>query len=427
MVCAPALWDPLAVATPATPTRSPAPTLRKGRDRHLFGVCSGLAEAGHIDPWLVRTGFILLATVGGLGVPAYVVLAIALPEADAPPDAPMRWDVVKADVRQPIGVALVTAGVLMLAGNLGAPIPFGLAWGLAIGLGFTAWGYFRATAERDEGSGRRVELLPGRETAVRYALGAVLVGAGVVTLVAAGSGWEVLRQVLLGALVTVGGLGLILYPWVRGLLTELGEERRERIRSEERADMAAHLHDSVLQTLALIQNRAGASSEVGRIARAQERELREWLYANAAESAREERDLGAELREVAATLEVDHAVHFDIVTVGEAVRNAPECTTTVFTRFGLIGAVDPVCGASIEVTSLCAAWASSTVLNGASAGAAALTGSTFGSALATGMSCAPSAGAPRRAEALSKFCAIRLSTRASRARAVRPPNTTATT
>jgi signal transduction histidine kinase len=83
--------------------------------------------------------------------------------------------------------------------------------------------------------------------------------------------------------------------------------------------MAAHLHDSVLQTLALIQNRAGASSEVARIARAQERELRDWLYAGASAT---ERDLAAELREFAARLELDHPVRIEVVVVGETTELA---------------------------------------------------------------------------------------------------------
>jgi signal transduction histidine kinase len=108
---------------------------------------------------------------------------------------------------------------------------------------------------------------------------------------------------------------VLLGPWGVRLWHELIAERTARVREEQRAEIAAHLHDSVLQTLALIQNRAGASSEVARIARAQERELREWLYAGGGVTAR---DLGADLREFAAALELEHEVRFDVVTVGEA-------------------------------------------------------------------------------------------------------------
>jgi signal transduction histidine kinase len=51
-----------------------------------------------------------------------------------------------------------------------------------------------------------------------------------------------------------------------------------RARADERAEVAAHLHDSVLQTLALIQRESSASDPIRRLARRQERELRQWLY-----------------------------------------------------------------------------------------------------------------------------------------------------
>lgn len=119
----------------------------------------------------------------------------------------------------------------------------------------------------------------------------------------------------------LGGSGVALYLFL--WITMPSEERRaatetaaeSRARSEERARMAAHLHDSVLQTLALIQTRAGASSEVGRIARAQERELRDWLFAGASTT---EIDLATELRDHASALELAYPVRFEIVGVGAA-------------------------------------------------------------------------------------------------------------
>jgi signal transduction histidine kinase len=111
----------------------------------------------------------------------------------------------------------------------------------------------------------------------------------------------------------------ILGPWAIRLWHELIAERTKRVREEQRAEMAAHLHDSVLQTLALIQNRAGASSEVARIARAQERELREWLYAGAGTA---DSDLATDLKDYAAALELDYAVRFDVVAVGQSTERS---------------------------------------------------------------------------------------------------------
>ncbi len=103
-------------------------------------------------------------------------------------------------------------------------------------------------------------------------------------------------------------------PWVYRLASDLSDERAERVRTQERADVAAHLHDSVLQTLALIQKNADDGPAVARLARAQERDLRAWLYAG--ESA-DERTIASALRGVAARVEDEYAVSVDVVAVGD--------------------------------------------------------------------------------------------------------------
>ena len=125
---------------------------------------------------------------------------------------------------------------------------------------------------------------------------------------------------LFATVLIIAGVGLLAAPRIVALWSDLITERTARVREEHRAEVAAHLHDSVLQTLALIQNRAGASSEVARIARAQERELREWLFeGDVAPST----DSVAEMRAIAAAIELDFAVRFDVVTVGEVPEGVP--------------------------------------------------------------------------------------------------------
>jgi signal transduction histidine kinase len=114
--------------------------------------------------------------------------------------------------------------------------------------------------------------------------------------------------------VTMIGLALVSGPWWVGLMTQLSEERAERIRSQERADIAAHLHDSVLQTLALIQRNASSPREVARLARGQERELRTLLY----ESRTAAGQFGDELRAAAAEVEDAYAITVEVVLVGDA-------------------------------------------------------------------------------------------------------------
>jgi signal transduction histidine kinase len=120
------------------------------------------------------------------------------------------------------------------------------------------------------------------------------------------------------------GLAIVTAPWFIRLSSDLADERAARAREAERADIAAHLHDSVLQTLALIQQKAGPHSEAARLARAQERELREWLFVGAGDERDERVDLATELRRAASLIEADFAVQFDVVATGIVPDEAPE-------------------------------------------------------------------------------------------------------
>jgi signal transduction histidine kinase len=123
-------------------------------------------------------------------------------------------------------------------------------------------------------------------------------------------------EVLIAGAVGVVGLALTIGPWLFRLVGDLAEERAVRVRTQERADVAAHLHDSVLQTLALIQKHADDGKTVAQLARAQERDLRSWLYddVSAADSS-----LVSSLRSAAAEVEDAHGVPVEVVTVGDAV------------------------------------------------------------------------------------------------------------
>ena len=109
-------------------------------------------------------------------------------------------------------------------------------------------------------------------------------------------------------------------PWIYRLASDLTAERAERVRTQERADLAAHLHDSVLQTLALIQKNSGDAALVARLARSQERDLRSWLYAG---EAADESTLGSALRGVGAAVEDSHGASVDVVVVGDCPFGEP--------------------------------------------------------------------------------------------------------
>jgi signal transduction histidine kinase/phage shock protein PspC (stress-responsive transcriptional regulator) len=287
------------------------PPLVRPRECVLGGVCEGVAR--HIG-WSVRATRWLaagLAVCGGAGILLYAWLWAMAPLEPAPAGShglvhrrvAVPWVMVAL-----AGVLTLTAFSLGAAFRAGAPTPGVLAPVLAgvivCGAGAVAWDQLVDAAA------------PRTETAARWlrtASGVLLVGAGILgPLVGGGSapGWT---WVLFVA-VLLAGVAVLAGPWALRLWRELIAERTKRVREEERAEMAAHLHDSVLQTLALIQTRAGASSEVARLARAQERELRDWLYSG---ERRDDSDLVTDLRDTAAALELDYPVRFDVVAVGE--------------------------------------------------------------------------------------------------------------
>jgi signal transduction histidine kinase len=152
-----------------------------------------------------------------------------------------------------------------------------------------------------------------RVSKVGFAVG-VLLGAGLLFAWANGS-LQAVGRVALAALVVTIALTLISAPFWIALVRRLGTERVARARSEERSEVAAHLHDSVLQTLALIQKRTDDPEQVARLARRQERELREWLADD--RPSRPDERLADALRAAAAEIEDSHGAPIEAIVVGD--------------------------------------------------------------------------------------------------------------
>ncbi len=154
------------------------------------------------------------------------------------------------------------------------------------------------------------------------------------------------RDVVLGVVVMVVALTLILAPWWIRLVRGLAAERAERIRSQERSEVAAHLHDSVLQTLALVQKRAGDPREVANLARRQERELRAWLGGGRPEPGE---SLASSLEAVAAEVEETHRVPIDVVAVGDAPMDDRGVALVAAAREALVNAAKFAGGAPVQL------------------------------------------------------------------------------
>jgi signal transduction histidine kinase len=271
----------------------------------LGGVSRGLANWLGVEPTTIRLAFAISALFNGIGVILYALLWSVLPDTTG--SVPARKIGLRVGTQQldPIlagAFAMVVTGALLFVRQTGLWFPKSYIWPLvamAVGLG-VVWQPRRAQ--------RGSHFMSGR-----LAVGAVLVGVGFVSLFGRGRSFAASRQMLLDATVVLAGIALLLGPLVTRLLRTLRAEEQRRATSEAKADVAAHLHDSVLQTLALIQKRAEAPTEVVTLARRQERELREWLYGNPRQP---DASLKAALEQVASDLESDHGVPIDIVVVG---------------------------------------------------------------------------------------------------------------
>lgn len=307
-----------------------APAMRRAvrpADRRVVGgVASGLADHFDVPVLWVRIGFVVLTWLNGVGILAYLLLWRFMP-LRAPESSPGLESATRSGLRvsarigpreiaQTVAIGTVGLGVLVLlsmagrgiGGNVLVPILLAVV-GVAL-----VW---RQIDDAALGSWLRQTRGPGH--LLRLLLGAGLVGIAAVFAVIEGSGSGPVLGLLVALLVAVIGLLLILGPWIVGLWIGLAEERRQRIRSQERADVAAHLHDSVLQTLALLQKNADDPATVATLARRQERELRDWLYGDQTEDGT---TFVRALRDEVEDVEVTHRVAVEVVTVGDAPMNS---------------------------------------------------------------------------------------------------------
>ena len=299
----------------------------------LAGVCSGLAAHLNWPVLVLRVGVVLLSGSMGIGVLVYLALWLVLPlasEAQRAPgiEAASRSGLrtvetgyrVPADLGAMSAVALLGAGLLWFVQSAGLGLP---GWALWPALTGTA-GLMLIWWQADHIPNRSMKGLDGwrRWVApliahwsriVRILLGLVGLGTAVGLLVGALPDLPDTSQALLALAMTLAALLLASAPWFIRVRRSLVTIREEKMVADARADMAAHLHDSVLQTLALIQRQASDPKAVSALARRQERELRGWLYGETSDAATVKAALVASAVEV----EDDHGVDVDIVVVGD--------------------------------------------------------------------------------------------------------------
>lgn len=287
---------------------------RSRRGRLAGGICRGLSLHLGVNVWLVRLAFALFAGIGGLGVLTYAAFWIFVPLGDIP-DA--ERSVPRPQVRLVV-LALCALGLLLL---FGLPMPHPDSWRTilplaAVAIGLTVlWRQADDAQRAGDGTGTTRVRTRSSSHIARAALGAAVALGGMIVLADGNNSWADTGRTLLAALALLVGAGLIGLPFFLRILRDLAHERTERARQQERAEVAAMMHDSVLHTLTLIQRHHDDPAQVAKLARAQERDLREWLYGerkSAAESFAEA------IRAAAAEVEDRHGVRLDVVSVGDS-------------------------------------------------------------------------------------------------------------
>lgn len=325
---------PEAAAAPLVEPRPPRKLYRSSDGRWLGGVARGLAGHLGLPVIWVRLVFVGLFMADGLGALLYAAFWFFVPlgvggvDAQKPStfttetatDGRRRLVARKPDKGQMVALLLMVVVAMVFVGSvdLGSGAKAYLLPAVLVGAGV-------ALVWRQADNARRARWMEvGRRrhtlTLLRAAGGVVLVTAGVSGIFVLQGSAAHLGSVLQAALAVLVGITLLAGPYLVRMTQDLSEERLMRIRAQERAEVAAHVHDSVLHTLTLIQRNAENANEVRRLARAQERDLRTWLYkpeGTGKDEADEPTNLADAVRRNAAEIEDKHGVPIEVVVVGD--------------------------------------------------------------------------------------------------------------
>ncbi|GLZ76517.1 histidine kinase [Actinorhabdospora filicis] len=316
---------------------------RAVRGRMLTGVARGLSNHLGLSVVPLRLGLIVLSLFFGLGAMLYVAFWAVLPRDADPAGARTR-----SDLRQLPAFVALGAGVLIVQITTGwGGTNMILGWLIvlvAAGAGLI-WQQADPAQRRrwsaEAGGAAWLAALFGRggKRVLLYRMlgGTVLVLVGVVGVVAvvdpSRDGQEALLNSLMFTAIGVVGIGIVLGPMVWRMMTQLSAEREAHAREQERAEVAGMIHDQVLHTLALIQRRAEDPREVARLARGQERTLRNWLYKPTAEPTEK---LSAAIDQVAAEVDEVYGLTVDVVCVGDCDVDGPTVALVAATRESLV-------------------------------------------------------------------------------------------
>ena len=310
----------------------------------VAGVCAGLARWLGIDPLIVRVAMLAAVFAGGFGFIAYLVALVAMPVEEGAEAAPRRLPG-RAAIEVGLGVGLLVLAALLTFRATGLWFSDAVVWPVALVAagGALLWRTAQTDGETAEAPARPAEA-PAAIVS-RTSVGIALVLAAALVFLQATGALNAARDALLGALAVAVVLAVIFAPLIVRLVRSLTAERAARIRSQERAEVAAHLHDSVLQTLALVQQRADDPRAVAQLARRQERELRTWLSGREVVADRVRTALEAAADEV----EQLHGVPVEVVVVGDAALDEGAEAVVAAAREAMVNAAKFAPGSPVDV------------------------------------------------------------------------------
>lgn len=281
-------------------------------DRWVGGVAAAIAREVGVQPMVLRVAFVVLILVGGWGLVLYALawalLAVVSPEQISPYRPTPKG---ATSVHRHLGVGLVTLGLLLLFRPFTSNVFDNIVWPV----GFVLTGALIAWSRTTREAG-------GLNAVVRVVAGLVVAVGGILAFTALQ--YNLVNTVIgvIFGLAILSGITLVAAPSVVRMAHDLDDERLNRIRSDERARISAHLHDSVLQTLSLIQRHSDDPQRTAHLARQQERELRNWLYGAAPSGAGLTR-LGTEIERIATEIEEAFDTRIEVVTAGDTEDLAP--------------------------------------------------------------------------------------------------------
>ncbi len=305
--------------------RPGGPLRRPQQGRLVGGVAAAISSRTGIGPNIIRTAFVCSALIGGFGAAVYVLAWLFVPAVGEETNIATRAQADRRGIALAAGVASLLALVLLIASILHVGWLGSLSWPPVIALAGLVL-IWRNSSRGEQDLMRTVAepilgLSPGGRRSMfwlRVIVAGVFLLSGVVILVSE----RITRLIvwpLTGVATLLIAIVLLLGPWWLRIARDLFAERQARIRAEERAEMASRVHDSVLQTLALIQRRADDPQQVVSLARAQERELRSWLFDGKAPGTLDGRATTVcdGIRLIQQEIEAQHGVVVEAISVGD--------------------------------------------------------------------------------------------------------------